>query len=130
MKITTPFHLHGRSGHYRNMKARRHLLTGFLTIGVLVLLMAAKARPQTDQDPLSAGKQIYSEKGCALCHAIQGKGGRAAADLSQVGGKRDRRWLKQFMAAPRAVMPQAKMPPFKGSLDELDALVSYLGSLK
>ena len=76
------------------------------------------------------GKRIYAEKGCALCHAIQGKGGKAGPDLSSVGATRDAQWLEKFMNAPGLASPKAKMPPFKGSPDELDALVAYLRSLQ
>jgi cbb3-type cytochrome oxidase cytochrome c subunit len=61
---------------------------------------------------------------------IQGKGGKSAPDLSDVGTKRDAQWLKRFLTSPSAVMPQAKMPSFKGSADEREALVAYLLSLQ
>ena len=76
------------------------------------------------------GNQIYMEKGCALCHAIHGKGGKAGPDLSEVGAKRDAEWLEQFLISPKAVVPQAKMPAFKGSAEERGALVAYLQSLR
>jgi cbb3-type cytochrome oxidase cytochrome c subunit len=34
------------------------------------------------------------------------------------------------MISPKAVVPQAKMPAFKGSAEEREALVAYLQSLR
>ncbi|HEV2175194.1 MAG TPA: c-type cytochrome [Nitrospira sp.] len=53
--------------------------------------------------------ETWSQAGCALCHAIKGKGGKAGPDLSDVGAKRDAEWLEQFMRSPKVVMPQANV---------------------
>ncbi len=55
----------------------------------------------------------------------EGKG-----ELSGVGAKRDPPWLARFMKDPKALDPKAKMPAFKGTDEELEALVTYLASLK
>jgi L-cysteine S-thiosulfotransferase len=91
---------------------------------------AADAEVEMDSQRALTGEQVYAEKRCALCHVVHGKGGKIGRDLSQVGAQRDEQWLKKFMKAPAEVAPQAKMPPFKGTADELEALVAYLRSLK
>ena len=81
--------------------------------------------------PLTAkGETVYAEKKCAVCHAINGKGGKVGGELDEVGAKREAQWLKTFMKDPKAVMPNAKMPPFRGTDEELEALVAYMTSLK
>ena len=111
------------------MKVELNLFMDCLIVGVLSLVIVATAWPQADSDRVSGGEQIYSEKRCALCHVIQGKGGKAGPDLSDVGAKREVQWLEQFMIAPSAIVPNAKMPAFKGSAEERAALIVYLRSL-
>jgi cbb3-type cytochrome oxidase cytochrome c subunit len=112
------------------MKIKLNLLVDFIPMmGIVSLVIVTQAWPQANPERITKGKQIYSEKRCALCHVMQGKGGKAGPDLSDVGAKRDAQWLGRFMIAPSSVVPKAKMPPFQGSADELDALVAYLRSL-
>jgi nitric oxide reductase subunit C len=112
------------------MKILLTLFTDCLLVVMLSLVIVAEAWPQTESDRISRGKQIYSEKRCALCHMIQAKGGKSGPDLSDVGTKRDAEWLERFLITPGAVVPNAKMPSFKGSVDEREALIAYLLSLK
>jgi cbb3-type cytochrome oxidase cytochrome c subunit len=105
-------------------------LKSLFMVAALLSAMAAETRSQAQSDGISKGNQVYTDKKCALCHMIQGKGGKTGGDLSKIGAKRDADWLKQFIMAPKAVLPNAKMPPFKGTSDELEALVAYLTSLK
>jgi mono/diheme cytochrome c family protein len=85
---------------------------------------------QADPAKVARGEKVYEEKKCAMCHMIEGKGGKSGGDLTDIGTKRDAEWLKRFTKNPRSVMPDAKMPAFKGSEDELDAVVAYMMSLK
>jgi mono/diheme cytochrome c family protein len=112
------------------MNNRPVLLKSLFIIAALSFATAAHTISQAESDGRSRGNQVYADKKCALCHMIQGKGGKTGGDLSTVGTKRDAEWLKRFIMAPKAVVPNAKMPPFKGNADELDALVAYLMSLK
>lgn len=107
---------------------------GIALVGALLLGTTAVCAENVP--PLIAkGETVYAEKKCAVCHAIKGKGGTAGPaargpELSDVGAKRESQWLKTFMKDPRTVVPKAKMLPFKGNDEELEALVGYLGSLK
>ncbi len=104
------------------------------TVPAVIALLSCLIIPQTsspaEPDSIAKGSQIYQEKKCSLCHMIQGTGGKSGGDLSSIGTKRDADWLKRFVTAPKSLVPTAKMPPFKGSADELDALIAYLVSLK
>jgi cbb3-type cytochrome oxidase cytochrome c subunit len=51
-------------------------------------------------------------------------------DLSDIGDKKDAEWLTKYMKDPKSLMPEAKMPAFKGSDADLQDLVAYLMSLK
>lgn len=111
-------------------KPQASSLMSFVVIAALSVALAAVTWSQAESDPVSKGSQVYQGKKCALCHSIQGKGGKAGGDLSHVGTKRDAQWLETFMKDPKAVKPKVKMPAFKGNDDELKALVAYMMSLK
>jgi len=85
---------------------------------------------QADSPLVIKGEKVYGEKKCAICHSIHGKGGKIGGDLRDVGAKRDREWLHQFMKNPKALNPDVKMSKFRGSEEDLEALVGYLLSVK
>lgn len=81
----------------------------------------------------AAGAPEVYEKKCKLCHSIGGEGGKQAekgGKLDGVGAKHDAAWLKAYIEDPKSKMPDAKMPKIKLAPEELDALVTYLSSLK
>src|SRR5690349_12170406 len=63
---------------------------------------------------ITAGKQVYTTSGCATCHAIGGKGGTSAPDLSNTGGNPNHtaKWLQTQVNNPKANNPGSTMPPF------------------
>src|SRR5947208_4291822 len=95
-------------------------------------------RPYT---PLElAGRNIYVREGCYLCHSqmvrplrdeveryghyslaaesmydhpFQWGSERTGPDLARVGGKYSDQWHQAHMAAPRSVVPESIMPPYK-----------------
>ena len=101
-----------------------------LTI-LLVALVFRSVIPsaQAAADP-ALGEKIYSAKRCGACHVIQGKGGKLGPPLSDIASKRDAQWLKTFLKTPKAINPESKMSPFKGTDEELEALIAYLLTLK
>jgi putative heme-binding domain-containing protein len=56
-------------------------------------------------DPV-AGKALYDGKGgCASCHSIGRDGGNLGPDLSDVGRRRDLKYLEESLVAPEADVP-------------------------
>lgn len=103
-------------------------------LGTLLLTITG-AWAQADSALIAKGEKTFADKKCVSCHAIKGKGGTVGPmargpDLSTVGAQRDAQWLKGFLKDPKAVNPNAKMMAFKGTEEELEALVAYLGLLK
>ncbi len=76
------------------------------------------------------GKAFYEKNRCNFCHKIEGKGGKMASDLSNIGSKRDHEWLMAFFKNPKKIVPGVKMMRVKGSDAQLSALAAYLLSHK
>lgn len=105
------------------IRSQRWLLT-LAVIG----LTAGPAHAAGDQ--VSAGQEVYKTLRCSMCHKVNGSGGKNGPDLSDVGATRDIAWLKKYLVDPKAENPKNKMPAVKASAADLDALVTYLKSLK
>jgi cytochrome c2 len=108
----------------------KHIL--ILLIGTVVLMGSAMSGSlaQAQEGSVEKGKEVFSAKKCAICHKVNGVGGKMGPDLSDIGDKKDSEWLTKFLKDPKSLMPEAKMPAFKGSDQELQDLVAYLMSLK
>ena len=101
-----------------------------LAVGVVGVLLVEIIGFAQEVDQIEAGKKVYSEMKCPMCHKMEGVGGKIGPELSGVGTRKDAEWIKGFLKDPKSVIPDTKQPPFKGTDEQLDALVTYLMSLK
>jgi quinol-cytochrome oxidoreductase complex cytochrome b subunit len=106
-----------------------------ITIGSLTLLAAQSAIPMGSQvSPLTGaaavGKALFDKMGCASCHTIAGVGGTRGPDLTTFGSRPDarERVLLHFSGVARG--DQSIMPGYELAPEELEALSTYLLSLK
>jgi len=87
------------------------------------------------------GRNVFRTRGCVFCHTV-GAGKLLGPDLKGVGGRRDERWLREWLADPAAMvranpelaqMPQVYdgivMPNQNLSPEEISGLVAYLAHL-
>jgi mono/diheme cytochrome c family protein len=113
------------------MCTTRAIRQGLMLAGVIAgVVMTFDGIATADPAQVAAGETVYGKSRCAACHMIQGKGGKSGGDLSDVGAKRDTEWLKTFLTDPKSLMPKSRHPTFRGSDEELQALVAYMESLK
>ena len=107
-----------------------------LVILVLVpLAMGLSVRPASAQD--AKGAKVYADQKCSVCHSIAGKG-NAKGPLDDVGTRLKADEIRQWIVDPAAMSAKQKatrkpaMPAKYASLpkEDIDALVSYLASLK
>jgi mono/diheme cytochrome c family protein len=107
-----------------------------LGIGIMTMsLVGSLAAPAAAQDP--RGAKVYADQKCSLCHSIAGKG-NAKGSLDGVGSKLTAADIREWIVDPVAATAKHKaarkppMPAKYASLpkDDLDALVSYMSSLK
>ncbi len=79
---------------------------------------------------VASGKQIFETKSCTTCHSVNNVGGVVGPDLTTVGNRRNKEWIKQHFINPRSLVIDSIMPDFPYSKSELEALTMYLGTLK
>lgn len=83
------------------------------------------------------GQQIFSLKGCIGCHMINGLGANGPGpNLSTIGSQpydalaNDPEFLAKWLEDPQAMKPGTTMPRTQLTEAEINALVTYLTSLK
>lgn len=81
--------------------------------------------------PEPRGAEIFRRERCNECHAVDGKGGGAAPDLSAVGGRRSKEYIISQIKYPKSHNPESNMPSF-AHLPEKDIqdLADYLAGLR
>ncbi len=52
-----------------------------------------------------AGKLVYAKSGCASCHSIDKQGGAIGPDLSDVGRRRNLKYIEESIVKPEADIP-------------------------
>ncbi len=91
-----------------------------------LLLMAIAVSAGAQGDQAEKGKTLVESKHCALCH----KEGGLAKPLEMLAGTNTDAFLKEAITDPKkAVGPQVRMPAFKLTGEELQAVVVYLRSV-
>ena len=84
---------------------------------------------------------MFLSKGCVMCHTIRGTqaNSRVGPDLTHLASRKTlgagaipntRGHLGGWVTNPQAIKPGVRMPPNQLAGDELQALLSYLESLK
>ncbi len=74
----------------------------------------------------TVGAMLFQERGCGLCHTVNGSGAKNAPILNGLAGRREREWVEGHFGDPRKFSPNSQMPPYKFKPEELDAITSYL----
>ncbi|MBW6496087.1 MAG: cytochrome c [Burkholderiaceae bacterium] len=121
------------------------VVSGALAI-LLALLFAWSQNPDTatshvaasaEPSPLVAsGRVVYQEQGCASCHAIAGEG-NPRFPLDGIGDRLDAAAVRDWILATGVAatqLPRRTAITKEGyrelGVDEIDALVAYLSSLR
>ena len=107
---------------HRRADQMRRLFQGASAILLLISSMAWAAD----------GAAVY-EKKCRMCHSIAGAGGPMAkmgGPLDGVAASHDAAWLGGYITDPKSKKADSKMPKLSLPDDDLNAVVSYLQSVK
>jgi cytochrome c1 len=90
-------------------------------------LRIASPKPSHYRAAGSAGRLIDDLR-CFSCHAIDGRGGDMAPDLSWEGSSVQRAWLEAFLKNPNTLRPALirRMPRFNLAPQEISILTDYM----
>ena len=92
-------------------------------------------------EPVPPGERVYLRSGCAACHHL-GRGQFVGPDLIDVRTRRDRAWLREWLADPPGMMERdfatrllfrdfsVQMPNLNLAAADIDALLDYFDSLQ
>jgi cytochrome c oxidase subunit 2 len=105
----------------------------------LALQRQPAAEPQTEQE--RRGREVVESGACALCHSISGTKalGGVGPDLSHLKSRRslaagaaalEPNALRSWLQNPQQLKPGAQMPAIDLTPDDLNAVVSYLETLR
>jgi len=78
---------------------------------------------------LTEGQKLYQSLGCSACHSISGIGGTTGPELTKVGAKRDRHWLKEHFENPQKLVPNSAMPKVEAPEADIEKLTDYMLTL-
>lgn len=104
-----------------------------LVVAVLAWIVVLSAVPATGAGP--DGKALFLAQKCNLCHSVEPAGIERTSksekmkgpDLAGVGKRHDAEWTKKFLTKTEMLNGKKHLKEFKGTPEELDALVAWLG---
>ena len=90
--------------------------------------LTVPAPPASTYQPAGRAGQLMSDLACFSCHAINGRGGDMAPDLTWEGSSVQRQWLEEFLKDPNTLRPALirRMPKFNLSESEIKELSDYI----
>jgi cytochrome c553 len=110
-----------------------------LILVIVAILIAGTVAFLAAQDAaqVAAGRAIFAEKKCNMCHLAEGKGNKMYS-LHGVAAKMSEADIRKWLTSPAEMEAKLKSPPkLKMSSrkvdlrpNEVDALVAYVKSLK
>ena len=87
-------------------------------------------QPNPTPRQIEVGREIYRDKGCYACHAIEGEGGAVGPALTNVGDRLEPEYIFFHLKDPNRGVPFAPEPNYDLSDEEALALIHFLRSRK
>jgi cytochrome c1 len=90
--------------------------------------LSVAATAASNYQPAGKAGQLMNDLACFSCHAINGRGGNMAPDLTWQGSSVQRKWLEDFLRNPNTLRPALirRMPKFNLTNDEISTLTDYI----
>lgn len=97
----------------------------------------AEGEAPAEEPALKTPEEVIAKFTCGMCHKVLDQEGALGPDLTKIGAKRNKDYLRQAILDPEAVIAEGfsggMMPPTYGEqmkAKELEMLVNYLAGLK
>jgi cytochrome c oxidase subunit II len=143
-QVDNPGRYHGQCAEYCGMQ---HAHMGFEIVAESEQEFEAWQNQQLQPAPppassdIEKGRQVFLTHACIMCHTIRGTGAgsRFGPDLTHVGSRHmlaaetlpnTRGALAGWILDPQRIKPGNRMPPNTMDPDDLQALITYLESLR
>lgn len=109
-----------------------------VTVTIPAMPAAGAEAPKAEEAaPLKTAEEVVAKYGCGGCHKVAGQTGEMGPDLTKMGAKKNKEYIRQAIIDPDAVIPKGftagMMPKTYGEqmkAKELEMLVNYLAGLK
>jgi cytochrome c553 len=101
-----------------------------LVIAAALLAATVTAWAQSADVVVARGQAAFKDNGCYGCHLIGKFGTPIGPDLSTVGRKYAPDYLARWLRDPAQQRPNAHMPALELSEADVQALATYLGTLR
>jgi mono/diheme cytochrome c family protein len=90
--------------------------------------LTVPAPPVSNYQPAGKAGQVMADLACFSCHAINGRGGDMAPELTWEGSAVQRQWLEDFLKNPNTLRPALirRMPKFNLADSEIKELTDYI----
>ncbi len=98
----------------------------------LAAAWACTAEPALSHSERLDGKAVFLDSGCVTCHSVPSAGLTArvekmkASDLVDLGERYEAEWVAKYIRGTEKLDGMSHRKPFKGSDEELQALVDWL----
>jgi mono/diheme cytochrome c family protein len=102
---------------------------------LVVFGLTATGAAAQSLDTIEAGKKVYAAQKCQTCHAVHGVGNKKGP-LDDVGARLSEDEIRSWIVSAPEMTAKSKaarkpvMKAYNLSKDDLDALVTYMRSLK
>jgi cbb3-type cytochrome oxidase cytochrome c subunit len=102
-----------------------------IVLGLLLLVLLPVATSAQPREAIVAeGEQLFRVQGCYGCHLVGRFGTPIGPDLSRVGFKYSKAYLARWLSDPQSQRPNAHMPKLELDPAQVEALASYLATLR
>jgi mono/diheme cytochrome c family protein len=103
---------------------------------VTFIIVVALAPYASSQEAEPAGKKIFLDQKCNVCHSIDSMSitkktaTSKAPDLSDLGSTQSAEWIAKFITKEEKLNNKAHPKPWTGKKEDLTTLSTWLASLK
>jgi len=119
----------------RRRGMKKNLLVVLALAGLFALAFMAA---QTLATPADAGKDLFVSSKCNMCHAVSSAGIEAkmknpkmqGRDLTGITATRDAAWITKYIKKEEKIEGKAHKATFKGTDEDIQALIDWLGTQK
>jgi cbb3-type cytochrome oxidase cytochrome c subunit len=113
------------------MKNKKLIIFIFAAFSSLIFLSYTSA-----QEAEPAGKKIFMDQKCNLCHSIESQtitkktATSKAPDLSNVGSEQSAEWIEKFLTKQVMLHEKKHAKAWTGTKEDLTTLATWLATLK